>query len=65
MRDLTNPSRDGKHFVGTILAFYVKGMISDNDYPRLEKELLDVVRAERRLALRASLHIRRKDLETL
>lgn len=62
-RDLTSPSRDGKHFVGTILAFYVKGLISDNDYPRLEKELLDVIRAERRLVLRA--RIRRTDLEAL
>ena len=52
-RDLTNPSRDGQHFVRTILAFYVNDMINPGDYARLEKELLDVIRAERGLALRA------------
>lgn len=52
MKDLTNPSRDGKHFVSMILTFYVKGMINDDDYARLEKELLDVVRAERGIAVR-------------
>ena len=52
-RDLTNPSRDGKAFVRTILASYVKDMINDNDYAWMQKELLDVIRAERRLVLRA------------
>lgn len=52
-RDWTNPSREGKGFVRSILGLYVKDMINDNDYERLEKELLDVIRAERGLVLRA------------
>ena len=51
-RDLTNPSRDGKYFVRAILQCYVKDMINDGDYKRLELELLDVIRSERRLVLR-------------
>lgn len=53
-RDLANPSREGRHFVRSILALYVKGMINDHDYARLERELLDVIRAERQLVMRAS-----------
>lgn len=52
-RDLTNPSREGNGLVRMILSLYVKGMINDDDYARLEKELLDVIRAERGLVLRA------------
>lgn len=51
-RDLTNPSREGKAFVRSILATYVKGMINDGDYERLEREILDVIRAERRIVIR-------------
>jgi hypothetical protein len=36
-----------------VLCVYVKDMINDNDYERLERELLDIVRAERSLVLRA------------
>jgi len=53
-RDLTNPSRDGKHCVRMILTLYVKDMINDGDYERLEQELLDIIRAERRLVLRVT-----------
>jgi hypothetical protein len=63
-RDLTNPSREGKQFVKTILGHYVKGLINDGDYERVELELLDVIRAERGLVLRAR-GIRRRDLEAL
>ena len=52
-RDLTNPSREGKAFVKSILDCYVKDMINDNDCARAERELLDVIRAERALVLRA------------
>jgi len=53
-RDLTNPSRDGTHWVRRILTMYVKDLINDGDYERLEKELLEVIRAERRLVLRVT-----------
>lgn len=52
-RDLRTPSRDGKQLVSRILTFYVKDLINDGDYARLETELLDVIRAERGLVLRA------------
>lgn len=51
-RDLTNPSRPARSFVKSILGLYVKDMINDGDYVRLEKELCDVIRAERGLVLR-------------
>lgn len=53
-RDLSNVSREGRLFVKTILSIYVKGMINDDDYRRLESELLDVIRAERGLVLRSA-----------
>ena len=52
-RDLTNPSREGQRWVKHILSYYVKDMINDNDYARTERELLDVIRAERGLVLKA------------
>jgi hypothetical protein len=53
-RDRTNPSREGKSFVRLILKTYVKDLIADSDYVRVEAEMLDVIRAERRLALRSA-----------
>ena len=52
-RDLTKPSREGIAFVRGILRVYVKDMINDGDYARCERELLDVIRAERGVVLRA------------
>lgn len=52
MRDLSNPSRDCCAFINSILGVYVKDMINDQDYERLKSELLDVIRAERRIVLR-------------
>jgi len=51
-RDLSNPSREGRRFVRLILKCYVKDMINDGDYARLERELLDVIRAERGIVQR-------------
>ena len=52
-RDLRNVSREGRRFIRDILRIYVKDMINDNDYIRLEREILDVISAERHLVLRA------------
>lgn len=52
-RDLSKVSREGCRWVRLILSTYVKGMINDGDYVRLEGELLDVIAAERGLVLRA------------
>lgn len=52
-RELTNPSRDGRRFVRSILTMYVKDMINERDYESCERELLDVIRGERRCVLRA------------
>jgi len=52
-RDLTNPSREGRRFISGILSTYAKDMINDNDYARMEREVLDVIRAERQLVLHA------------
>jgi len=51
-RDLTNPSREGCRFIRDILTIYAKDFINDNDYERMEREVLDVIRGERRIALK-------------
>ena len=53
-RDVERPSGEGKGWVRLILTFYVKDMINDDDYVRLERELLNVIRAERGLAARTA-----------
>ncbi len=50
MRDVSKPSREGERWLGLILGYYVKDMINSDDYVRLQREILDVVRAERRRA---------------
>lgn len=52
-RDWTNVSRYGRQLVRVILKHHVEGMVSDEDYWQLERSLLDIIRAERRIALRA------------
>ncbi len=51
-RDVFNVSREGRLYVRRLLKHYVNGFINDDDYRRLEIELLDVIRAERMVARR-------------
>lgn len=51
--DWTNVSKDGRRWVRDVLKGYVQGFISDSDYADVERQILDIIRAERRIALRA------------
>lgn len=63
-RDLTNPSREGRRWVRHLFQAYgVRDFISSSDAEMLERGVLDVIRAERGIALRLPRERRRLGAE--